>query len=142
MFYILYTTVAQLRATCPEHQVPCHTQSLSRVLLFATLRTVAHQAPLPMEFMRPEYWSRLPLPPPGGLPDPEIELMSSGSPALQMDCLPLRKPILPQAPRGAPKLSRVFENHCRKVTRVFPSICRCLEYVLFHNPGLLSQYVH
>ena len=46
-------------------------KSLSRVRLFATLWTVAHQAPLSMGFSRQEYWSRVPLPSPGDLPNPE-----------------------------------------------------------------------
>ena len=37
---------------------------------------IAHQAPLSMGFSRQEYWSGLPHPPPGDLPDPEIELAS------------------------------------------------------------------
>ena len=49
-----------------------------------TPRTVAHQAPLSMEFSRQEYWSGLPFPSPGDLPDPGIE---PGSPALQKDSL-------------------------------------------------------
>ena len=49
---------------------------------FATLRTIARQAPLSMEFSRQEYWSGLPLPPAVDLPDPGIELMPQGSPAL------------------------------------------------------------
>ena len=48
--------------------------------LFATLQTVARQAPLSMGFSRQEYWSGLPWPSPGHLPDPVIE---PGSPALQ-----------------------------------------------------------
>ena len=40
---------------------------------FATPWTVARQAPLSMEFPREEYWSGLPFPPPGDLPNPEIE---------------------------------------------------------------------
>ena len=48
-------------------------QSLSRVLLFVVSWTVAHHAPLSMEFSRQEYWSELPFPPPGDLPDPRIE---------------------------------------------------------------------
>ena len=40
---------------------------------FATQWTVAHQAPLSMEFSRQEYWSGLPCPPAGDLPDPGIE---------------------------------------------------------------------
>ena len=47
-----------------------------------TLWTVAHQAPLSMEFSRQEYWSRLPCPPPGHLPDPGIKPASLTSPAL------------------------------------------------------------
>ena len=41
--------------------------------LFATPRTVAHQAPLSMEFPRRVYWSGLPFPSPGGLPNLEME---------------------------------------------------------------------
>jgi len=44
--------------------------------------TVACQAPLPMEFSRQEYWSRVPLPIPGDLPYPEIKPASLESPAL------------------------------------------------------------
>ena len=47
---------------------------------FATLWTVAHQAPLSMELSRQEYWCELPFPSPGDLPGPEIK---PGSPALQ-----------------------------------------------------------
>ena len=61
-------------------------KSLSRVRLFATLWTVAHQAPLPMGFSRQEYWSGLPLPSPGDLPNPGSEPIA---PALQADSLPL-----------------------------------------------------
>ena len=50
--------------------------------------TVARQAPLSMGFSRPEYWSGLPCPPPGDLPDPGIELVS---PVLQADCFPSGK---------------------------------------------------
>jgi len=48
-------------------------QSLSCVQLFATQWTVAHQALLSMGFPRQEYWSGLPFPSPGDLPDPEIK---------------------------------------------------------------------
>ena len=50
---------------------------LSRVRLFATPWTVTYQAPLSMEFSRQEYWSGLPFPSPGDLPDPGIEPRSS-----------------------------------------------------------------
>ena len=48
-------------------------KSLSRVQLFATQWAVAHQAPRSMGFSRHEYWSGLPFPSPGGLPDRGIE---------------------------------------------------------------------
>ena len=57
---------------------------LSRVRLFATPRTLTYQAPSFMGFPRQEYWSGLPIPSPGGLPDPGIE---PGSPALEADAL-------------------------------------------------------
>ena len=60
-------------------------KSLSRVRLFATPWTVAYKAVLSMEFSRQEYWSGLPFPSPGALPDPEIE---PRSPTLQADALP------------------------------------------------------
>ena len=49
---------------------------LSRVQLFVTPWTVAHQAPLSMGFSRQEYWSGLPFPSPDDLPDPGTELMA------------------------------------------------------------------
>ena len=55
--------------------------------------TVAHQAPLPMEFSRQEYWSGLPFSSPGDLPNPGIK---PASPALQADSFtvePAGKPI-------------------------------------------------
>ena len=69
---------------CSENYVPhalgcVHAHSLSHVRLFATPWTVAQQAPLSMEFPRQEYWSGLPFPSPGNLPDPGIE---PASPAL------------------------------------------------------------
>ena len=60
-------------------------KSLSGVRLFATLWTVAYQAVWSMGFSRQEYWSGLPFPSPGDLPNPGIE---PGSPALQTDALP------------------------------------------------------
>ena len=67
-------------------------KSLSRVRLFATSWTVAHQAPLSMGFSRQEYWSGLPFPSPGDLPNPGIE---PGSPALQADALSSEPPGSP-----------------------------------------------
>ena len=54
----------------------------SHVQLFATPGTVAHQASLSMGFSRQEYWSGLPCPPPGDLPNPGIEPVTLTSPAM------------------------------------------------------------
>ena len=67
---------------------------LSHVQLFATLWTVAYQAPLSVGLSRQENWSGLPFPSPGDLPHPGIK---PRSPALQADALrsePPGKPIL------------------------------------------------
>ena len=60
----------------------CVFSHFSRVRLFVTLWTVAHQTPLFVEFSRQEYWSGLLHPPPGDLPDPGIESVSLISPVL------------------------------------------------------------
>ena len=67
-------------------------KSLSRVRLFATPWTVACQAPLSMGFSRQEYWSGLPFPSPGDLPNPGIE---PGSPTLQAEALSSEPPGKP-----------------------------------------------
>ena len=67
-------------------------KALSRVQLFATPWTAAYQAPLSMGFSREEYWSGLPFPSPGYLPNPAIE---PRSPALQADALPSESPGKP-----------------------------------------------
>ena len=67
-------------------------QPLGRVLLFVTPWTVAHQAPLSVEFSRQEYWRGLPFPSVGDLPHLETE---PGSPVLQADSLPAEPPGKP-----------------------------------------------
>ena len=66
--------------------------SCSLAKLFVTLWTIACQAPLSMGLLSQEYWSRLPFPPPGDLPDAGIE---PRSPALQADSLPPKPPGKP-----------------------------------------------
>ena len=58
-------------------------------LTLAIAWTVAHQTPLSMGFSRQEYWSGLPFPSPGDLPDPGIEL---GLPHCSQDSLPSKLP--------------------------------------------------
>ena len=59
-------------------------KSLIRVQLFVTPWTVAYQAPLSMGFSRQGYWSGVPFPSPGDVPDPGVE---TGYPVLQADAL-------------------------------------------------------
>ena len=64
---------------------PMKVKSFSCVQLFRTPWAVAYQAPPSMGLSRQKYWSGLPFPSPGDLPNPGIKL---GSPALQADALP------------------------------------------------------
>ena len=73
----------------------CTPSSFSHVQLFVTPWTVARQAPLSMGLPSQEYWSGLPWPPPGDLPDPGIE---PGSPVLQVKYLPLNLWGRPSSP--------------------------------------------
>ena len=75
-------------------------KSLSHVQLFATPWTVAHQAPPSMGFSRQEYWSGLPFPSPGDLPDPGTE---PRSPTLQADALTSEPPGKPYMKQNASK---------------------------------------
>ena len=79
---------------------------VAKLCLNVTPWTVAHRAPLSMEFSRQEYWNGLPFPTPGDLPDPEIE---PGSPALQVD------PLLSEPP-GKP----TFSSTCFPFNLVLP----------------------
>ena len=77
-----------------HNEVTLPTKLLSLVQLFVIPWTAAYQAPLSMEFSRQEYWSGLPFPSPGDLPDPGIK---PRSPVLQADALPselLGKPLV------------------------------------------------
>ena len=70
----------------------------------ATPWTVGHQAPLSMGFSRQEYWSGLPGPPPGDLPNPGIK---PESPTLQVDSLPAE---LSGKPRGTSIVYQLSEH--------------------------------
>ena len=72
----------QKKCMCGSRRNVCVLSHFSRVWLFVTPWTVAHQAPLSMRFSRQEYWSGLPFPSPGDLPDPGIEPASLTSPTL------------------------------------------------------------
>ena len=72
-----------------------HAQLLSHVQLFVSPYTIAHQAPLSMGFSRQEYWSGLPFPPPGDLPNPGIKQVSPALAGRFFITEPRGKPICP-----------------------------------------------
>ena len=75
-----------------SHVVKVKVKSLSCVRLFVTPWAIAYQAPPSIGFSRQEYWSGLPFPSPGDLPDSGIE---PRSPALQADALTSEPPVKP-----------------------------------------------
>ena len=77
-------------------------KSLSSVRFFATPWTVAYQAPPSMGFSRQEYWSKLPFPSPGDLPDPGIE---PRSPEFHADALTSEPPGDPGSIPGSGRLA-------------------------------------
>ena len=74
---------------------------------FATPRTVAHQAPLSMGFLKQEYWSGLPFSFPGDLPDLRIE---PASPALAGRFFTTESPVKPHIPFKTDMLKPLFSN--------------------------------
>ena len=88
-----------IETACPGHHRDwnVHAHLLQSCWPFATLWTVAHQAPLSMRISRQESWSGLPCPPLEDFPNPRIE---PWSPALQSNSLPLS-----QSHEGSPLLS-------------------------------------
>ena len=99
----------------------------SRVRLFATPWTVAHKAPLSMEFSRQEYWSTLPFPTPGDLSDPQNKPSSLASPALVgrfFTTIPPEKPLI--------VLAFVFKSMVRlELTFVF-AVRQSFNFILLH----------
>ena len=89
--YILLLNVSHTPRLCLGTSCECCAvlSCFSYVQLFATPYTSGCQPPLSMRFPRQEYWSGLPCPSPGDLPDPETEPVSPASPAWWADSLPL-----------------------------------------------------
>ena len=83
----------------------------SHVQVFATPWTVARQAPLSMGFFRQEYWSGLPSPPPGDLPDQGIKPTSLTSPALTVNSLPV------ESPGKLSKIGKYIQNTFRNISK-------------------------
>ena len=80
---------------------------------FRSTGTVAHYAPLSMGFSREEYWSGLPFPTPGDLPDSGMEPMSPASLHWQADSLPLSLLVMSQlSPSGMGIVGHSPESSC------------------------------
>ena len=104
---------------------------LSRVRLFATPWTVAYQAPPSMGFSRQEYWSGVPSPSPGDLPEPGIE---PRSPALEADTL------TPEPPRKPNMLSRLVITFLPWSKRLLISWLQSPSAVIFEPPKKVFHY--
>ena len=110
-------------------------KSFSRVRLLVTRWTVAHQAALSVGFSRQEYWSRLPFPSPGDLPDPGME---PRSPALRAD-------TLTSEPPGDQNKGRCYKKDTVLLVPAFcnwilypsslPSICQQWKRLYISNEG-------
>ena len=106
-FFFFFFHLGHHRALCFLcYTVLIEVKLLSHVWRVVTPWTIAHQAPPSMEFSRQEYWSGLPFPSPGNLPNPGIEL---GSPALQVDSLPTEL-------TGKPKNTVLLHRFLKKQT--------------------------
>ena len=103
--------------TLPSSHLSERVKLLSRAHLSATPWTVVYRAPLSMEFSRQEYWSVLPFPSPGNLPNPEIE---PGYPTLQADALPYDPPGKPKSPKGHHKIKSTHSSHTFLLTLKLP----------------------
>ena len=99
---------------------------LSHLWLFSTPRTVAYQAPLSMGFSRQKYWSGLPFPSPGDLPNPGIK---SRSPTLQADALTSEPPEKGNAKECSNYCTIALISHTSKVM------------LKFSKPGFSSMWI-
>ena len=115
----------------------------------ATPWIVTCQAPLSMEFSTQEYWSGLPFPSPGDLPNPGIEHQS---PALQADSLPLRHQEAQFVPCDLVLLFPTNGFKCSvqfiSVAQPCPTLCNSMNHSMpdlpihHHLPEFTQTYVH
>ena len=115
---------------------------LSRVCLFVTLRTVAHQAPSSVGLPCQEYWTRLPFPPPGGLPNPGMEPCLLCLLHWQADSLLAREALntlLTPYPVGVRSSRGLSRGPFTGIKAVVPSLLGLRDWFhgrqFFHEPG-------
>ena len=87
-----------------------HAEWLQLCPTIVTLWTVAHQAPLSLGLSRQEYWSGLPCPPPGDLPDPEIKPTFLLLLHWQEGSSPLTPPGKPKYPYAAAAAAKSLQS--------------------------------
>ena len=120
----------------------CVCWSLGYVQLFVTPWTVAHQAPLSMEFSRQEYWSWLPFLSPGDLPNPGI---TPGSPALQADSVSSEPPGKPYLVTGIIYLQAVLTKWSLNIVNFhafFSNNLRIIKSFFFFPTDFLFSILH
>ena len=104
----------------------CVLSCFSCVQLFSTLWTVARQDPLSMGFSKQEYWSGLPCPPLGDLPDPGIEPLSLASHVLAGGFFTMEL-------SGKPLIIFIRSDQIRSVAQLCPTLCDPMNH---STPGL------
>ena len=117
--------------------------------LFVTPWTLAHQASLSMGFPRQEYWSRLPFPPPGDLPDPGIEPAYLVSPALLggffttsatlLQMILLQDPCAYTADIDSVQPSQMNNVRKHQVSILAPLKANLLESIVYNNSSTLRS---
>ena len=129
-------------------------QSLHSCQTLTALRIVSHLAPLSTGFSRPEYWSRLPCPPPGDLPDPGIEPTSLMSPALADGFFTTWEALCAcackcaQSLESCPSLNHGGNDCCFSVTPSCPTLCDPTDFcrtgfpVLCHATEFTQTHIH
>jgi len=126
-YVCMFVTLSYLQVTHMHTYTQIHTNknnacvyALSCVQLFGALWTAAYQASLSVEFSRQKYWSGLPCPPPGDLPDPGIKPESLASPALAgtffttsttWEALPKHTVSVPLAVSSSPASAHHISTH-------------------------------
>ena len=124
--------------SAPKYQHACLLSCASHVWLFKNPWIVVCQAPMAVGFARQEYWSRLSFPPTGDLPDPGIELASTGSPPLAGGFPTTASPGKSQ---GITSSSQVimWSLHILQLSPSFPSQSHGLLAILIHMWALHPQ---
>ena len=113
----------------------CVYYSRSCVHFFVTSWTIAHQAPLSMGFSRREYWSGLPFPSPGDLPDPGIKPASLASPALACSLL--------SEPPGKPSTHVFLLNFffCGNIEVLLSWQISVMQYIVVNYSHHVTHYI-